>query len=54
MNTAQLARFRKISDIAHRYSINVLAYLRENLNPIELDEYWKVTPVPVSVYAKQV
>lgn len=53
LTAAQLARFRKISNIAHRYTINALAYLRENLSPLELDEYWKVTPVPISSYTKK-
>jgi hypothetical protein len=53
LNPAQLARFRKISNIANRYCINALVYLKGKLSTAELDEYWKVTPVPASVYASK-
>lgn len=53
LNAEQLARFRKISNIAHIYSVNALEYLKGKLSTVELDEYWKVTPVPASIYAKQ-
>lgn len=52
LTPADIARFRKISDIAHRYSVNALEYLKRNLSPVELEEYWKVTPVPSEIYTK--
>lgn len=54
LTAEQLARLRRISAIAKRYNRNALAYIRSRLSPIELDEYWKVTGVPVSVYAKSI
>lgn len=53
MDAAQLARFRKIAGIANRYIGNALEYLKGKLSTAELDEYWKVAPVPASIYAKQ-
>lgn len=53
MDAAQLARFRKIAGIANRYIGNALAYLKGKLSTAELDEYWKVTAVPASIYTKQ-
>lgn len=54
LNPAQLERFRKISNIAHRYSVNALEYLKGKLSTAELSNTRQVPPVPASVYAKQV
>lgn len=49
----KLARMATVKRIASRYSTNAVRHLRESMGPADLDEYGAITPVPVSIYAKQ-
>lgn len=50
----KLARMATVKRIASRYGTNAVRHLRESMGPADLNEYGAITPVPASVYAKQV
>lgn len=48
----KVARMRKVNAISRRYGRNALNYLKKQLSPAELDEYFAVTEIPVNIYTK--
>lgn len=49
----KLAKMGAVKQIASRYGSNIIAHLRNTMGWADLDEYGAITPVPVSIYAKQ-
>lgn len=48
----KVTRMRKVNAISRRYGRNALDYLKKQLSPAELDEYFAITEIPASIYTK--